>query len=58
MDTQVFVLFLQLLIIFAWFLPLIIPYWILKHWAEEKKRNDSGGKPGIERIGRLRPNES
>lgn len=57
MDGQGFVLFLQILIIFAWFLPLIIPYWILKHWAEEKRKNNSGGKLKFEPIGKLKPNE-
>lgn len=58
MEGQVFVLILQFLFIGAWFLPLVVVYWTLKYWAEEKKKNNSGGKPMIEPIGRLRPNES
>lgn len=58
MDGQVFVLLLQILIIGAWFSPLIVVYWILKFWAEEKRDNDSGSKRAVEPRPRLRPNES
>lgn len=58
MDGQVFVLFLQILIIGAWFSPLIVVYWILKFWADEKRKNDFGNKEVIKPNPRLRPNES
>ena len=58
MDGQVFVFILQLFFIGAWFSPLIVVYWIWKYWAEEKRKNNSGGKRMMEPIGRLRPNES
>ena len=38
MSSDNFVLFLQILFIGLWFVALIIPYWILKHWSEEKKK--------------------
>ena len=58
MDKEMFALILQVLFVGLWFAPLIIPYWILKHWADERKANGSSGNRTVIRKRRLSPTES